>query len=66
VENEARFDIISTTPVSPEKLIMLVDNRMHFISEFCFGIKLNRQKWANDLLVINDYLKKFIGLINDA
>ena len=66
VENEARFDIISSTPVSPEKLVMLVDKKLHFISEFCFGIKLNRQKWGNDLLTINDYLKKFIGLINDA
>jgi transcription-repair coupling factor (superfamily II helicase) len=63
VENEARINMVSSTPVSPEKLIMLVDKRMRFLSEFCLGIKLNRKNWANDLLVINDYLKKIIGLI---
>jgi transcription-repair coupling factor (superfamily II helicase) len=66
VENEARFNIVSSTPVSPEKLIMLVDKRMRFLSEFCFGIKLNRKSWSNDLLVIDSYLKKFIGLVSDA
>ena len=65
VGNEARFNIVSSTPVSPEKLVLLVDSRMHFLSEFCFGIKLNRKNWADDLLVINNYLMKFIGLIND-
>ena len=64
--DEARFDIKSTTPVSPEKLSAIVDKRMMFLSEFCLGIKLNRESWEKDMHIIIDYLKKIVGLIGDA
>jgi len=64
--DEARFDIKSTTPVSPEKLSAIVDKRMMFLSEFCVGIKLNRESWEKDMHIIIDYLKKIVGLIGDA
>ncbi len=65
VGSEARFDIESTTPIAPEKIAVIADKRIIFLSEFRMGIKLDRKGWKKDIQVLIDYLKKIADTIED-
>jgi transcription-repair coupling factor (superfamily II helicase) len=65
VGSEARFDIESTTPIAPEKIAVIADKRIVFLSEFRMGIKLDRKGWKKDIQVLIDYLKKIADTIED-
>jgi hypothetical protein len=65
VGSEARFDIESTTPIAPEKIAVIADKRIVFLSEFRMGIKLDRKGWKKDIQVLIDYLKKIADTIEN-
>ncbi|KMP12497.1 hypothetical protein UR09_01155 [Candidatus Nitromaritima sp. SCGC AAA799-A02] len=63
VGSQARLDIEPTTPIVPEKIASLADERMKFLSEFRIGINVDRRGWKKDIQLINDYLKKITEAI---
>ena len=65
VGSEARFDIESTTPIAPEKIAVIADKWIVFLSEFRMGIKLDRKGWKKDIQVLIDYLKKIADTIEN-
>ncbi len=65
VGSEARFDIETTTPINPDKIAVVADERTIFLSEYRLGIKLDRKGWRKDIQLLIDYLKKIVGTIDD-
>ncbi|MBC8284942.1 MAG: transcription-repair coupling factor [Nitrospinae bacterium] len=55
---ELFLTLLPTTPLSPETLASLFDERLKMISEFQIGILLDRKGWKSDFKAISNYLQK--------
>ena len=58
------LNLLPTTPVSPESLAEILDERLKMLSEFQIGIFLYRKGWKADLKLISEYLQKLLKLLN--
>jgi len=56
--------LLPSTPLKPEWLTLILDERLKMLSEFQIGILLDRKGWKTDLLVVSDYLQKLLKLLN--
>jgi len=56
--------LLSSTPVKPESLALILDKRLKMLSEFQIGILLDRKGWKTDLKVVSEYLQKLLKLLN--
>ena len=52
--------LLPSTPVSPENLAAILDERLRMLSEFQIGILLDRKGWKADLKVVSGYLQKLL------
>ena len=50
--------LLQSTPVKPENLAEILDDKLKMISEFQIGILLDRKSWRTDLNLIAGYLQK--------
>lgn len=66
VGSEVRLNIEPTTPLLAEKMALINDKRIKFLSEYCIGIALNRNSWKQDINIIIDYLKIISNAVNDS
>ena len=66
VDGQARFDVKSTTPISPKKLSGDFETGFVFVSEFCLGLKLKCKNWKEDMLLITDNLNVILGLVDNV
>ena len=56
--------LLPSTPVRPESLATILDERLKMLSEFQIGIHLDRKGWKTDLKVVSEYLQKLLKLLN--
>jgi len=56
--------LLPSTPVRPESLAVILDERLKMLSEFQIGILLDRKGWKEDLKVVSKYLQKLLKLLN--
>ena len=56
--------LLPSTPVRPESLTIILDERLKMLSEFQIGIQLDRKGWKTDLKVVSEYLQKLLKLLN--
>ena len=56
--------LLPSTPVKPERLAVILDDRLKMLSEFQIGILLDRKGWKADLKIVSDYLQKLLNLLN--
>jgi transcription-repair coupling factor (superfamily II helicase) len=56
--------LLSSTPVKPESLALILDKRLKMLSEFQIGILLDRKGWKTDLKVVSEYLQKLLKSLN--
>jgi len=52
--------LLPSTPVKPESLADILDEKLKMLSEFQIGILLDRKGWRTDLNMISGYLKKLL------
>ncbi len=64
VDEQARFNVNSTTPIVPEKLSKNFNLDIIFVSEFCLGLKLKCKNWKDDILLIIDRLSAILKLVS--
>jgi transcription-repair coupling factor (superfamily II helicase) len=55
---EVFLTLLPSTPLSPEDLTVILDERLKMLSEFQIGIHLERKGWQADLKKICEYLQK--------
>ena len=56
--------LLPSTPVRPESLTVILDERLKMLSEFQIGIHLDRKGWKADLKVVSEYLQKLLKSLN--
>ena len=56
--------LLPSTPVKPEWLTVILDERLKMLSEFQIGIHLDRRGWRADLKVVSEQLQKLLKLLN--
>ena len=56
--------LLPSTPVRPESLATILDERLKMLSEFQIGIHLDRKGWKTDLKLVSEYLQKLLKLLN--
>jgi len=56
--------LLPSTPVRPESLAVILDERLKMLSEFQIGILIDRKGWKADLKVVSKYLQKLLNLLN--
>ena len=56
--------LLPSTPVSPESLTAVLDERLKMLSEFQIGVHLDRNGWKADLKVVSKYLQKLLKFLN--
>jgi hypothetical protein len=66
VDGQARFEVKSTTPISPEKLSRNFETGFVFVSEFCLGLKLKCKNWKEDMRLITDNLNVILRLVDNV
>ena len=52
--------LLPSTPIKPEGLVEILDERLKIFSEFQIEILLDRKGWRKDLNVIVGYLQKIL------
>ena len=57
-QNEACLHLLPSTPINPEKLTSMFDERLSIRSEYKINIRLDRKGWKTDLKLIATYLQK--------
>ena len=57
-QNEAHLQLLSSTPINPEYLTSMFDERLSIRSEYKITIRLDRNGWKADLKLITLYLQK--------
>lgn len=57
-QNEAHLHLLPSTPINPENLTSMFDERMSIGSEYKVKICLDRKGWKTDLKLIGTYLQK--------
>ncbi len=57
-QDQARLHLLPSTPINPEKLTSLFDERLSINSEYKISIRVDRKGWKSDLKLIGSYLKK--------
>ena len=57
-QNEACLHLLPSTPINPETLTSLFDERLSIRSEYKVNIRVDRKGWKTDLKLIGSYLKK--------
>ncbi len=60
-QNEAYLHLLPSTPINPEKLTCLLDERLRIQSEYKVNIRLDRKGWKTDLKLIAVYLQKLVS-----
>lgn len=58
------LNLLPSTPVEPESLTAILDERLKMLSEFQIGILLDRKGWKTDLKTISTYLTKLFKSLN--
>ncbi len=61
-DNHAYLTVEPSTPMSPEKIASLTDNKMKFLSEYKISIKIDRKGWKRDFEEVKYYLQALLGL----
>ena len=56
--------LLPSTPIKPEGLVEILDERLQIFSEFQMGILLDRKSWRTDLNMIAGYLQKILNTLN--
>jgi len=56
--------LLPSTPVKPESLTAVLDERLKMLSEFQIGVHLDRNGWKADLKVVSEYLQKLLKFLN--
>ena len=56
--------LLPSTPVKPESLTAVLDERLKMLSEFQIGVHLDRKGWKSDLKVVSEYLQKLLKFLN--
>jgi len=51
---------LPSTPIKPEGLVEILDERLQIFSEFQLRILLDRKGWREDLNIIVGYLQKIL------
>lgn len=57
-QNEAHLHLLPSTPINPENLTSMFDERLSIRSEYKINIRLDRKGWKTDLKLIGTYLQK--------
>ncbi|MEK9629013.1 MAG: transcription-repair coupling factor [Nitrospinota bacterium] len=61
---KALLTLMPSTPLSPENLASILDERMTMLSEFQIGILIERKGWKADLKIVSSYLQKLSKSLN--
>lgn len=61
-KKDAVITLLPSTPLVPENLARILDDRLKMLSEFQIGVYLDRKGWKGDLKVIIGYLQKISQL----
>ena len=62
-QNQASLHLLPSTPINPEKLTTIFDERLSIDSEYKISIRVDRKGWKSDLKLIGGYLKKLAGTL---
>jgi transcription-repair coupling factor (superfamily II helicase) len=57
-QNEAHLHLLPSTPINPENLASMFDERLSIRSEYKINLRLDRKGWKIDLKLIGTYLQK--------
>ncbi len=63
--NEVTLTIDSSTRLSSEKLMGILDSRMQLISEYRIVLKLKNKGWKEESALLGSYLKKLMGCLDE-
>lgn len=56
--NEVILHLLPSTPINPQALTSMFDERLSIQSEYKISIRLDRKGWKTDLKLIGNYLRK--------
>jgi transcription-repair coupling factor (superfamily II helicase) len=59
-QNDVYFSLLPSTPVDPQTLTSLFDERLSMQSEYKVKIRLDRKGWKADLKLVGSYLQKLL------
>lgn len=57
-QNEVVLHLLPSTPINPQALTSLFDERLRIQSEYKINIRLDRKGWKTDMKLIGSYLQK--------
>ena len=63
--SEAYLTVEPTTPMRPETIASLSDDRLKFLSEYQISIRIDRKGWKADIEKVKFYLQALLGLKRD-
>ncbi len=59
-QNEVTLHLLPSTPINPQALTSMFDERLSIQSEYKISIRLDRKGWKADLKLIGSYLQKLV------
>jgi transcription-repair coupling factor (superfamily II helicase) len=59
-QNEVTLHLLPSTPINPQILTSMFDERLSIRSEYRISIRLDRKGWKTDLKLIGNYLQKLV------
>jgi transcription-repair coupling factor (superfamily II helicase) len=65
-KNEAHLHLLPSTPINPENLTSLFDERLRIGSEYKVNIRLECKGWKADLKLIGTYLQKLANSLKSV
>ena len=65
-QNEAHLHLFPSTPINPENLTPMFDERLSIMSEYKINILLDRKGWKTDLKLIGTYLQKLANSLKSV
>jgi len=57
-QNEGILQLLPSTPINPQILTSMLDERLSLKSEYQINIRLDRKGWKTDLKMLENYLQK--------
>ncbi len=62
--NDVLLHLLPSTPINPELLTSLFDDRLSMQSEYKIKIRLDRKGWKTDLKLVVNYLQRFANSLD--
>jgi transcription-repair coupling factor (superfamily II helicase) len=65
-QNQAHLYLLPSTPITPENLTSMFDERLGIGSEYKINVRLDRRGWKTDLELIGTYLQKLANSLKSV